>query len=226
MFYLFFEYDGVFWGGLFSKVQTKIVSYLKKRKATAEDERPDKKRKVMRFKVISGGQTGVDQLALSVAMLYGFKTGGFAPHGFLTSTGPDTTLKNLFEMQEMPRRYSVSRMYIERSKRNVDCSDVTIAICVNDTSVGTLKTIGYCRTKKWQKSGPVAIPHRPCLVIDDMDAKDNPSRIVEFILSHTPRTVNICGHRSDQSASQAGFCRRVRLLFMAVFQTLRHEMNQ
>jgi hypothetical protein len=42
--------------------------------------------------VISGGQTGVDQVALRVAFELGYKTGGMAPLGYHTDAGPNPEL--------------------------------------------------------------------------------------------------------------------------------------
>jgi predicted Rossmann-fold nucleotide-binding protein len=39
-------------------------------------------------RVVSGGQTGVDQAALRAARAAGFETGGFAPQGWATEAGP------------------------------------------------------------------------------------------------------------------------------------------
>ena len=46
----------------------------------------------MLTKIISGGQTGADQVALSVAVRLGLKTGGYAPLRYMTEDGPDPTL--------------------------------------------------------------------------------------------------------------------------------------
>jgi hypothetical protein len=41
------------------------------------------------MKIISGGQTGVDRLALDVAKSLNIATGGTAPNGYLTENGSD-----------------------------------------------------------------------------------------------------------------------------------------
>jgi hypothetical protein len=43
-------------------------------------------------RVISGGQTGVDQAALRVAKAIGLATGGWAPLGWETEDGPASWL--------------------------------------------------------------------------------------------------------------------------------------
>jgi hypothetical protein len=51
------------------------------------------------LKIISGGQTGIDRMALEVAKELGIETGGYAPKGYLTEIGSDLTLKG-FGLEE------------------------------------------------------------------------------------------------------------------------------
>ena len=46
-------------------------------------------------KIISGGQTGADQIGLEVALSLGIPTGGTAPKGFITETGPNYKLRDI-----------------------------------------------------------------------------------------------------------------------------------
>ena len=39
-------------------------------------------------KIVSGGQTGADRVALDVALEYGFEIGGWVPKGRLAEDGP------------------------------------------------------------------------------------------------------------------------------------------
>ena len=43
-------------------------------------------------KIISGGQTGIDQLALEIAIELGIETGGTAPPNFMTEDGVNLEL--------------------------------------------------------------------------------------------------------------------------------------
>jgi hypothetical protein len=72
-------------------------------------------------KIISGGQTGADRTALELAKEFGFETGGFAPKGYLTETGPDTSLRGLFGLQEA--RY---KDYPYRTRLNIEAADMTV----------------------------------------------------------------------------------------------------
>lgn len=64
--------------------------------------------------IISGGQTGVDQLGLEVAKQLGIPTGGVAPKGYLTETGPDLTLRDHYGLREHE-----SAHYSPRTRANI-----------------------------------------------------------------------------------------------------------
>jgi hypothetical protein len=51
-------------------------------------------------RIISGGQTGVDQAALRVAKSFQIPTGGWAPKGYLTETGPAPWLAREYGLRE------------------------------------------------------------------------------------------------------------------------------
>ena len=55
-----------------------------------------------RLKVVSGGQTGVDQGALEAAIELGLDHGGWCPRGRLSEAGP------------IPTRFQLSEMYYDR----------------------------------------------------------------------------------------------------------------
>lgn len=91
-------------------------------------------------KVISGGQTGIDQLGLQVAKALGIPTGGMAPRGYLTETGPDSTLKyyGLIEHE--------SAEYPPRTKANIVNSDGTVVF--GKLTGGTKLTVATCEKEK------------------------------------------------------------------------------
>jgi len=156
-------------------------------------------------KIISGGQTGADRAALEAAYSLGIQTGGIVPLGFITSDGKCPELGSKFHLKQLDsiqfRGKSLSHMYIERSKMNVDQSDGTIAFRLYSSN-GTDKTIGYCLTGKWtivnvtkkyvqeKKSY-----HRPILIIDNLHDKSNEENIRDFIDRYQIGTLNVCGHR-------------------------------
>ena len=92
------------------------------------------------LKIVSGGQTGVDQGALHAAMDLGLAWGGWAPKGWRAENG---TIPALYRanMQE-----HASTNYLGRTRRNVVDSHATL-IVINSypLSGGTLKTRFFCQ---------------------------------------------------------------------------------
>ena len=89
------------------------------------------------IKIISGGQTGVDRVALDVAIELGFEYGGFCPKGRLAEDGVILNKYNLTELS--------SPEYLMRTFENVQASDGTLIIHQGTVSGGTLKTKDYCQ---------------------------------------------------------------------------------
>ena len=71
-------------------------------------------------KMISGGQTGVDQAALDVAIKLGISHGGWIPKGRLTENG---MLDDKYHLKEME-----TANYNKRTEQNVIDSDGTLII--------------------------------------------------------------------------------------------------
>lgn len=72
-------------------------------------------------KIISGGQTGVDQVGLRVAKAFGIPTGGWAPRGWKTEDGPAPWLRTEYGLRE-----TIASDYRGRTTLNVRDADVTI----------------------------------------------------------------------------------------------------
>jgi len=88
--------------------------------------------KTMIRKIISGGQTGVDQAALDVAIELGIPHGGWIPKGRLTEIG---RLPDKYNLQEMP-----TDKYPPRTEKNVVDSDGTLIICHGPLTGGSKLT--------------------------------------------------------------------------------------
>ncbi|MFC1758937.1 putative molybdenum carrier protein [Planctomycetota bacterium] len=83
-------------------------------------------------KIVSGGQTGVDQAALQVAIDLGFSHGGWCPRGRKCESG------------EIPAKYQLTEMdshrYADRTEQNVVDSDATLILYRSALTGGTLLT--------------------------------------------------------------------------------------
>jgi len=94
-------------------------------------------------KIISGGQTGVDQAALRAAKASGLATGGWMPLGYRTLTGPRPDIAELYGMREHE-----SIDYPPRTSANVRESDATLRIAVDFDSAGEKCTMSAIRRHK------------------------------------------------------------------------------
>jgi hypothetical protein len=72
------------------------------------------------FKIMSGGQTGVDRAALDVALQQGVPCGGWCPKGRRAEDGP---IPDLYPLEETP-----SSVYPQRTEWNVRDSDGTLVL--------------------------------------------------------------------------------------------------
>jgi Circularly permutated YpsA SLOG family len=126
------------------------------------------------FRVISGGQTGVDRLALEIAREYGLPTGGTAPKGFRTEKGSDFALKSFGLVEDTTSNYS------SRTRINVLASDAT-ALFGDLSSSGSKATIGFCiGCGKPFIQNPTA------------------SGLIHFIRKHRITVLNIAGNRASR----------------------------
>lgn len=145
--------------------------------------------------VISGGQTGVDQVALKVAQELGYKTGGVAPKGWRTDLGPAPWLGTQFGLTE----HKVSSEYGPRTRENVRLADATVIFVAEHTwSPGCRLTQRLCLD--------LGKPH---LV--------NPTcaELQEFLLCHPVRVLNVAGNRQrthPESAERAAVVLRCGLI--------------
>jgi hypothetical protein len=88
--------------------------------------------RIMLKKIISGGQTGVDQAALDVAINFGIDHGGWIPKGRRTEAGK---LPDKYTLKEMP-----TSSYLKRTEQNVIDSDGTLIISHGKLTGGSLQT--------------------------------------------------------------------------------------
>lgn len=130
------------------------------------------------MKIISGGQTGVDQAALDAAIKLGIPHGGWVPKGRKTEAGP---LASKYKLKELD-----SDRYRDRTEKNIIDSDGTLIF-----SFGAL-TGGSALTES------LALKHdRPCLVIDLEQVSGNEAVIAieKWLEKYSIRILNVAGPR-------------------------------
>lgn len=132
-------------------------------------------------RVISGGQTGVDQAALAAARVSSILTGGWAPKGWKTSRGPMRILLMSYGLIECP-----TPGYKARTFANVRISDATLRLAFDFTSPGEI-----CTLRGIEKYG------RPHI---DIDLGGNlggaeVKACYEWIMNNEVHTLNVAGNR-------------------------------
>ncbi|MGF1450371.1 MAG: putative molybdenum carrier protein [Opitutales bacterium] len=131
-------------------------------------------------RIVSGGQTGVDQGALDAALETGFACGGWAPEGRLDENGI------------IDSKYPVNVLegadYAERTRANVRDSDATLILCPGPPEGGTRLTHDYARRKA-----------KPCLLLDANALKplEAVGPILAFLARHRVSTLNVAGPRAS-----------------------------
>jgi hypothetical protein len=144
-------------------------------------------------KVISGGQTGVDQAALRAAQDCGLETGGWCPPGRLCETG---MIPDRFPLQETPEDRSPLAPDIPRSQRtewNIRDSDASLILRPASLAVdpGT----------DWAEQYAARLG-RPVLIVDPWDP-DAADRIRAWLDSLEIRTLSV-GGPSESTAPGIG----------------------
>lgn len=132
------------------------------------------------FKIISGGQTGVDRAALDAAITLKIKTGGYMPKGALAEDGRVPANYNLKETK--------SSDYAQRTILNIVTSDATLILYLGRMEGGTLLTYEISLKK-----------NKPVFALNMENSKDNCKKeILKFLNKTKPRILNIAGPRESK----------------------------
>jgi Circularly permutated YpsA SLOG family len=140
--------------------------------------------KVLTVRIVSGGQTGVDQAALRAAQDCGLACGGWCPPGHLCESG---IIPARFSLQETPDDRSPEAPDIPRSQRtewNVRDSDATLIL-------GPADAIRNDPGTNWAITCAKRY-HRPLLIIDPSD-RDAAGHIAHWLQTREIETLNVAG---------------------------------
>lgn len=155
--------------------------------------------------IITGGQTGVDQAALRVAIEIGLPISGWCPKGGLDE-------KNVNILEEFPFfRETSSSNPDERTKLNIDDSDGTLVIVPTfplkkEISDGTVLTIKYAEEK-----------NKPFLILS-LRSSDNKNKLIaDWVEKNGIRKLNIAGPRES---TVPGIHKESCFLFREIFLEL------
>lgn len=159
----------------------------------------------MGFKIVSGGQTGVDQAALKAAITLGIPHGGWCPKGRLSENGE---IPKEFDLKE-----TVSSDYSERTKKNIDDSDGTLIVIDGDLKSitdGTILTIQDLKRK-----------NKPYFLIN-LSHEFSESKLGQWIKKNDISILNVAGPRESQSP---GIHKKSFSFFSGIFHYLISEID-
>ena len=132
------------------------------------------------FRIVSGGQTGVDRATLDAALQFNIDCGGWCPEGRKAEDG------------KIPSHYPVVVLpdadYLIRTRQNVIDSDGTLIIYFDTLSGGTEKTLQFCLDQ-----------NKPHLLINatNLSIEQAGIQIQEFVSNNTINILNIAGPRTS-----------------------------
>ena len=153
------------------------------------------------FKVVSGGQAGVDRAALDAAMELGIEVGGWCPRGRWAEDGPIADRYPLSETRSSDVQV--------RTQRNVETSSATLVLTRGAPIGGTRYTVEIAESMR-----------RPLFVIDLNDRLgDHASAIARFIDEVQPAVLNVAGPRES---SAPGVAEQAKRLLVEAFGRSRH----
>ena len=163
------------------------------------------------MRIISGGQTGVDQAALAAAQDCGLSCGGWCPPGRACESG---VIPLRFPLRDTPRERSAKAEDVPRSQRtewNVRDSEATLILQPSDQGLhdpGTRWAISCANSYE-----------RPVVVVDPWDAEAG-KKITYWIKTANIQTLNVAG---PSERTVPGIGRKVHQLLVKVFGNLSEE---
>ncbi|MEX0329324.1 MAG: putative molybdenum carrier protein [Ruegeria sp.] len=134
------------------------------------------------FKIIAGGQTGVDLAALEFARDHGFPYGGWVPRGRTNEAGEIPS--DFLGLKE-----THSTDVIERTRLNVESGDATLIFVDGSKSPGTDQTVVFAKEM-----------NKPCCVVDVSAGLDAcAEQIGAWLATTNVGVLNIAGPRYSEA---------------------------
>lgn len=130
-------------------------------------------------KIVSGGQTGVDQAALTVAISLAIPHGGWCPLGRRCETG---VIPSHFQLGEMP-----TPSYAARTRQNVLDADATLILYRDQLSGGSLLTREIAKQLR-----------KPVFLLN-LESTFDANEVFEWFRDCNVATLNVAGPRESSS---------------------------
>ena len=139
--------------------------------------------KLRMLTIVSGGQTGADRAALDWALSRGVEHSGWCPRGRLAEDGAIPQKYNL--------RETLSNAYPERTRRNIQTSDVTLIFITQGPLEG-----GSLLTERLAQQAS-----KPYLVLRaSTGVPQSIGELKAFLASHkSKRIINVAGQRGSKA---------------------------
>ena len=136
------------------------------------------------FRIVSGGQTGVDRGALDAALQAGAPCGGWCPADCMAEDG---VIDARYGLAPLPQGG-----YADRTHRNVLDSDATLILYFGELEGGTALTAACC-----EKHG------KPLLLIDAqvMNPEQTAEAARDFVVLNAVQRLNVAGPRASKTAA-------------------------
>ena len=144
-------------------------------------------------RVISGGQTGMDQIGLETAKENNIQTGGIAPRGFITEYGTARQLGSKYGLVEDTKagdKEKRSELFKSRTLQNAQNADGTVYFAADPS-----QSKGIYATREGARMGRKTSSMLVITANDTLDKENAVTRLLNFITSNKIKTLNVAGSR-------------------------------
>ncbi len=148
------------------------------------------------MKIISGGQTGVDQATLDAALEADIEVGGYCPAERVCDIGRIPDYYPLLEIK--------NGRAIDRTRKNIQASDGTIIIHYGLITGGSLQTLCYC-----------VYSSKPFVLVDaeKLSVPEAVDQLIQFVETWDIFVLNVAGPKASDHEQAYGYTLQIMQQF-------------